>query len=113
MKVEDYIEKAERIAPISDEKPDKEFLDFYKRNRRMMGDILLDLKDGDSKIQGFILRAGMMGEAISILESLNMIRQWVPLPLRQRGTPPRLRSLQPMGEAVWKIRRGFPSKREA
>ena len=80
MKVEDYIKNAERIAPIASEMPSATFVDFYEHHHQRIGDILLKLKDGDSKIQGFILRAGMMLPGNPVIDK--KIKQFCRIPYR-------------------------------
>jgi len=80
MNVEDYIKKAERIAPLSNEIPSTAFVDFYEHHRRRIGDILLKLKGGDTKMQGFILRAGMMPPGDSVIDE--RIKQFCRIPYR-------------------------------
>lgn len=80
MKAQYYIKKAERIAPLSNESPLTAFVDFYERHRRRIGDILLKLKDGDAKMGGYVLRAGMMPPGNSVIDE--KIKRFCRIPYR-------------------------------
>ena len=80
MKVENYIKKAEKITPASNEIPGTAFVDFYEHHHRRIEDILFKLKDGDIEIQGFILRAGMMPPGNSVIDE--KIKQFCRIPYR-------------------------------
>lgn len=76
----EYIREAEGISPLSDESPGEEFLDFYRRNRGAIGEILLRLKDGDADVRDFTLRAGMMHPANAVI--VERIKEFCRLPYR-------------------------------
>ncbi len=80
MKAEDYIKRTELIAPLSGKKPGPGFVGFYEDQRRRIGEVLLQLKDGDQDLRGFTLRAGMIfpGNAVIAEE----IKQLCRLPYR-------------------------------
>jgi predicted metal-binding protein len=80
MKAEDYIKRAEKIAPISNKTPGTAFSDFYRRHRRRIGGILSRLKEGDARMQGFTLRAGMMPPGNSVIDE--KIKRFCRLPYR-------------------------------
>jgi len=85
MRVEDCVKKGEGIAPVSDQSPPPDFVDFYRRHRRKIGDILLKLKDSDVRLQGFLLRAGMMPPENSVIAE--EIKQFCRLPYRTTDGP--------------------------
>lgn len=80
MKAQDYIGEAEEIRPVSDEAPGETFLDFYERNHGQIREILLRLKDGDTDVPGFTLRAGMMNPVNAVI--VERIKEFCRLPYR-------------------------------
>ncbi|MDD5557369.1 MAG: DUF2284 domain-containing protein [bacterium] len=80
MRPEACTAEAERIAPVSDEGPGAAFLDFHERERPATGDTLLALMEGDGKMRGFTLRAGMMPPGSAVVDE--RIRRFCRLPYR-------------------------------
>jgi predicted metal-binding protein len=74
----DFIKKAERLAPVSNEMPGAAFVEFYDHHREKLGEILGRILDGDENMKGFILRAGMMPPEQSVVDE--EIKQFCRIP---------------------------------
>jgi len=60
MKAIDYIKQAEDIAPVSSKAPNTTFINFYKKNRKKLKDIITNIYRDNKDLQNFKLHTGIM-----------------------------------------------------
>jgi len=87
MSRDDCIRMAEEIEPLSAEEAGQEFLDFYRHHQGRIGTVLLKVKTAFKRVDGLVLRSGMMPPAQSVIHE--KIRGLCLLPYRtDEGTVP-------------------------
>ena len=68
-RAEELIQRAEKIAPLSDDDSPAEFVAFYDQCRDGISDMLRDVKRADGHLRAFALRAGMMPPERSVISA--------------------------------------------
>lgn len=80
MKAEEKIKTAERIAPLSSEKPAAEFVEFYRKSRRKIGGIIRKIQESEAGKRGYAIRAGLMNPLHSVISK--RVKEFCRLPYR-------------------------------
>jgi predicted metal-binding protein len=79
-RAEKHIHKGEGIAPVSGGGPSPGFVEFCRRSRRELGDILGEVLEDAAGERGFTLRAGLMDPLHSVISE--RVREFCRLPYR-------------------------------